>query len=225
MDQNVIQSIVNQVVLQLEKKKNSGKHPIPIAVSARHVHLSPEHLEKLFGVGYQFSKKTDLSQPGQFAAQETLLLVGPKGSIERVRILGPARGATQIEVSKTDAIKLGMDPPVRQSGDIKGSSPCTIVGPKGSIYITEGLIIAQCHIHMTPEDARNYQVKQGDMVQVTTQSRRPITFDQVLIRVSDRYKLEMHIDTDEANAALLSQNESGYVSNYSSNGEYHEISS
>lgn len=208
MNPKVIQSIVDEVMLQLNKEEQT-KQLIPIAASARHAHLSVEHLDALFGPGYELTKKADLSQPGQFAANEVVLIVGPKGSIERVRILGPARGATQVEVSKTDSIKLGLEPPLRESGKINGSSPVTIVGPKGSIHLMEGLIVAQCHIHMNPKDAAYYGVEHGEWVQVKTHGQRPMTFEKVLIRVSERFKLEMHIDTDEANAAFLSAKDTG----------------
>lgn len=165
----------------------------------------------LFGANYQLTKRSDLSQPGQFAANETVTVVGPKGSIERVRILGPVRGSTQIEVSKTDAIKLGLNPPLRESGNIKDSAPATIVGPKGSVYLSEGLIIAQNHIHMAPNDAETFKVENGQYVQVKVQGKRPLLFDQVLIRVSPRYQLEMHIDTDEANAALCATGDKGIL--------------
>jgi len=209
MNSHVIHSIVEKVMKELEKTAETPS--IPIGVSARHVHVSQEHLEMLFGANYQLTKRSDLSQPGQFAANETVTVVGPKGSIERVRILGPVRGSTQIEVSKTDAIKLGLNPPLRESGNIKDSAPATIVGPKGSVYLSEGLIIAQNHIHMAPNDAETFKVENGQYVQVKVQGKRPLLFDQVLIRVSPRYQLEMHIDTDEANAALCATGDKGIL--------------
>ncbi|WP_066368776.1 phosphate propanoyltransferase [Neobacillus fumarioli] len=209
MNSHVIHSIVEKVMKELEKTAETPS--IPIGISARHVHVSQEHLEKLFGANYQLTKRSDLSQPGQFAANETVTVVGPKGSLERVRILGPVRGSTQIEVSKTDAIKLGLNPPLRESGNIKGSAPATIVGPEGSVYLSEGLIIAQNHIHMAPHDAQNFKVENGQYVQVKVQGKRPLLFDQVLIRVSPRYQLEMHIDTDEANAALCATGDKGIL--------------
>ncbi|KAB7706653.1 phosphate propanoyltransferase [Bacillus aerolatus] len=204
MDPQSIQSIVEEVLQQLgQKQPTLQPNQIPIAVSGRHVHLSEQHLAVLFGESYALKKKNDLSQPNQFAAEETVILSGPRGTIERVRVLGPSRNLTQVEVSQTDAFKLGVKPPIRQSGDIKGSSPVTIIGPKGSVYLTEGLIIAQAHIHMSPDDADRFQVKDGQYVQVTTGTERPITFGRVLIRVSPSYRLEMHIDTDEANAGFI----------------------
>ncbi|WP_349410002.1 phosphate propanoyltransferase [Pseudalkalibacillus sp. SCS-8] len=202
MDRQSLDQIVNEVIAQLNK--NDVTEGIPIGVSARHCHLDQEALETLFGPGYELTKKADLSQPGQFAANETITIVGPKGSIEKVRILGPLRKASQVEVSQTDGFKLGLKPPIRESGNIYGSSPVTLVGPKGSIYLKEGLIIAQAHIHMAEEDAEAYNVQDGEFVKVRIEHEaRPIQFEKVLIRVSSRYKLEMHIDTDEANACAV----------------------
>jgi len=209
MNSHVIQSIVEKVIKEMEKVAETPS--IPIGVSARHVHLSQQHLEILFGANYQLKKKSDLSQLGQFAANETVTVVGPKGSLERVRILGPVRSGTQIEVSKTDSVKLGLNPPLRESGNIKGSSPATIVGPEGSIYLAEGLIIAQNHIHMAPSDAERFKLQNGQYVKVKVQGKRPLIFDQVLIRISPRYQLEMHIDTDEANAALCATGDKGIL--------------
>ncbi|MFC7392351.1 phosphate propanoyltransferase [Scopulibacillus cellulosilyticus] len=208
MNKQDIASIIEEVMDQL-KGKRLPKDIVPIAVSARHVHLCKSDLESLFGEGFELSKKADLSQLGQFAANETVTIAGPKGSIEKVRILGPARNLSQAEVSKTDAIKLGLNPPLRESGKIEGSSPVTLVGPKGSIYIKEGLIIAQNHIHMTPQDAEAFQVRNGEYVQIKVESDRPVIFNHVLIRVSEKYRLEMHIDTDEANAGLISGGQQG----------------
>ncbi|MDQ0338727.1 putative phosphotransacetylase [Caldalkalibacillus uzonensis] len=210
MDQTNVQSLVEQVLSEYHHGGRNGL-TIPIAVSARHVHLSQAHVEALFGAGYQLTHKADLSQPGQFAAEETVIIAGPKGCLERVRILGPARGESQVEISRTDAFKLGLNPPLRLSGDIKGSSPVTVIGPKGSVHLSQGLIIAQNHIHMTPEDAAAFNVEHGQCVKVKVKSERPITFENVLIRVSDRYKLEMHIDTDEGNAALISTRGEGIL--------------
>lgn len=208
MNEQAIQSIVEEIVSRL--KDSSGKdHSIPMAVSARHCHLNQRDLEILFGTGYQLTEKADLSQPGQFAANETITIAGPRGSLEKVRILGPARNMTQVEVSRTDSIKLGLKPPLRESGKIEGSSPVTLIGPKGSIYKKEGLIIAQAHIHMAPEDAETFGVKNGEYVKVEAEGERPISFGNVLIRISPRYRLEMHIDTDEANAGLITGKTAG----------------
>jgi putative phosphotransacetylase len=175
---------------------------IPVGVSGRHLHVSREHLNVLYGEGYQLHSVKDLSQPGQFACQETVDLVGPKGSFKNVRILGPERKKTQIEVALTDAIKLGVNPPVRDSGDIAASPGVTIVGPKGSVNLEEGVIAAKRHIHMTPADAQTFGVKDKDIVKVRLGGERGLIFDEVLIRVNDQFSLEMHIDTDEGNAAM-----------------------
>ncbi|MGG1658022.1 phosphate propanoyltransferase [Brevibacillus sp. NRS-1366] len=213
MNQKVIQSIVEEVVSQFSIQSTPEKG-IPIAVSARHCHLSRHDLETLFGKGYELAHKKALSQPGQFAAQETVSIVGPRGGIENVRILGPARNLTQVEVSKTDSIKLGLHPPLRKSGDVKGSSPVTIIGPQGSIYLLEGLIIAQAHVHMSPADAARFQVSDGEYVRIAVENERSILFEKVLIRVSPDYKLDMHIDTDEANAGLIATGTTGKLSKY-----------
>ncbi|NLJ74243.1 MAG: phosphate propanoyltransferase [Firmicutes bacterium] len=183
-------------------KQNLGK--VPVGVSNRHIHLSDEDLETLFGEGYKLTVRNELSQTGQFAADETVTIQGPKRSMDRVRILGPTRSQTQVEISRTDSFTLGVTPPVRDSGSLEGSPGITIIGPKGQITLDKGVIIAQRHIHMTPEDAEAFQVKDKDIVSVKVDGERALTFDNVLIRVRDDFVLEMHIDTDEANAAALS---------------------
>ncbi|MED1642668.1 phosphate propanoyltransferase [Brevibacillus agri] len=213
MNENVIQSIVEEVVSQFSKQPPAEKG-IPLAVSARHCHLSRRDLEALFGSGYELTPIKALSQPGQFAAQETVMIAGPRGGIENVRVLGPARNLTQVEVSKTDSIKLGLQPPLRKSGDIKGSSPVTIIGPKGSIYLQEGLIIAQAHVHMSPADAAAFHVSDGEYVRITVESGRALSFENVLIRVSPDYRLEMHLDTDEANAGFIATGATGNLIKY-----------
>lgn len=207
MQENLVQKIVEEVLQQVLKNQSSPPHDgkIPIGVSARHVHLAQAEVEQLFGENYQLTPKFELSQPGQFAAEETVVIAGPKGSIERVRILGPARSLSQVEVSWTDAMKLGLKPPLRISGDIQGSSPVTLIGPKGSVVLNEGLIIAQAHIHMSPADSARFNVVDGQSVQIKVEGIRPIILSNVVIRVSERYRLEMHIDTDEANAGLIQQ--------------------
>lgn len=215
MDRQMIERIVADVMTQLGQAVSSAstEGEIPVAVSARHVHLSPEHVEALFGKGYTLTKKSDLSQPGQFAADETVTIAGPKGSLERVRVLGPSRNLTQAEISWTDAVKIGVRPPLRTSGDIKGSAPLTMIGPSGSLALSEGLIIAQAHIHMCPADAKQLNVQNGDFVQVKINGERPLSIDKVMIRVSERFRLEMHIDTDEANAGLITSGSFGIIVN------------
>ena len=183
-----------------------------VETSARHVHLTTEHIEYLFGKGYQLTNKKDLSQPGQFACEEKVDVVGPKGTI-RMSILGPARPQSQVEVSATDARTLGVKAPIRESGDLAGSAPCTIsVGDK-SVELTEGVIIAKRHIHMTPADAAAFGVKDKDVVQVRLDTERALTFDEVVVRVSEKYALAMHIDTDESNAACAGPGTMGTVLN------------
>ncbi len=206
MNQQLIEKIVGEILGQLKTTPvQLPERAVPIAVSARHVHLQPDHVEVLFGAGYELTQRSELSQPGQFAANETVMIAGPKSSIERVRILGPVRKASQVEVSFTDAMKLGVKPPLRESGNIEGSAPITLIGPKGSVHIKQGLIIAQAHIHMTPVDATRFGVVDGEYITVESDGIRPVSFRNVRIRVNERYRLEMHIDTDEANAGFITQ--------------------
>lgn len=172
-----------------------------VETSARHVHLSEKDIETLFGAGATLTHKKDLSQPGQFACEERVTIVGPKKEIANVIILGPARSATQVEISLTDARTLGVDAPVRESGDIKGSAGCKIVGPCGEVEITEGVIAAKRHIHMTPADAEAFGVSDKEVVSVKIDSARSVVFGDVVVRVNPNFALAMHIDTDESNAA------------------------
>lgn len=176
---------------------------IPVGVSGRHVHLSREHLDALFGPGYELTKKKDLSQPGQYASEETVDIMTTKGAFTRVRILGPVRKETQIELALSDSVKLGITPPIRDSGNLAGSPGVVLVGPNGTITLDRGAIVALRHIHMTPADAERYGVKDKDFVCVECPGERAMTMGQVLVRVNDQYALEMHVDTDEGNAAGL----------------------
>ena len=183
---------------------------IPVAVSARHLHLCAASFEKLFGPGKQPTRWRDISQPGQFACEEKVNLIGPRGRIDGVRLLGPLRGKDQVEVSRTDEFKLGVDAPVRDSGKTDGSAPIVLEGPAGTLHLKEGLICAKRHIHMAPADAKRFGVQDGDEVEVKVSGGpRDLTFGDVLIRVSPMFVLEMHIDTDEANAAELDQGATG----------------
>ena len=175
-----------------------------IETSARHVHVTQETLEKLFGAGFKLSVRKELSQPGQFASGEKVEVVGPKGTL-KCSILGPVRKENQVELSFTDARTLGVVAPVRESGDIAGSAAVKLVGPAGEVELTEGAIVAKRHVHMTPEDAKNFGVENGEIVkvQVLNDTGRKLVFDDVVIRVSSSYALAMHIDTDEANAGAL----------------------
>jgi len=173
-----------------------------VETSARHVHLSQEHLEILFGKDYVLTKKKDLSQPGQYACEERVTIVGPKKELKGVSILGPVRKDTQVELSLTDARSIGVTAPVRESGDIGGSAPCKIIGPQGEIEISEGVIAAKRHIHSTKADAEALGVENGQVVSVKIDTEgRSLVFGDVVVRVSDSYALAMHIDTDESNAA------------------------
>lgn len=185
--------------------------PIPIAVSAHHVHLTQEAVEQLFGKGYQLKIRNSLSQPGFWAAEETVDVIGPRGEIPRLRILGPCRSANQIEIAETEAYKLGVDAPVRLSGDTKGTPVITLRGPVGSIQ-TEGLIVAKRHIHMSSKDAEARGLKHGDQVEVDIRNgQRDLAFRDVIIRVDPRFVTEIHIDTDEANAAHIEHGSSGEI--------------
>lgn len=176
--------------------------PFIVETSARHVHINQEALSILFGADAALTKKKDLSQPGQFACVERVDIVGPKNTLKNVSILGPERPAVQVEISATDARALGLPAVVRESGDLSGTPGCTIVGPKGTLEIKEGVIVAKRHIHVTPEDASEMRLTDKQLVQVKIDSKeRPLIFGNVVVRVSPSYALAMHIDTDESNAA------------------------
>ena len=174
-----------------------------VETSARHVHLSREHLDILFGKGYELTPKKELSQPGQYACEERVAVVGPKGTFPSVAILGPVRPASQVEVSASDARTLGLTPPVKESGDIKGSAGCKLVGPKGEVEISEGVIIAKRHIHLDPATAEKFSVQDKQVVSVKVESdERSLIFGDVVVRVNPNFAPAMHIDTDESNAVL-----------------------
>ena len=176
---------------------------IPVGISGRHVHLSRGDLDALFGAGYELTKKKDLSQPGQYASEETVDIMTTKGAFTRVRILGPVRKQTQIELALTDTVKLGITPPIRDSGNLEGSPGVVLVGPNGTITLEKGAIVALRHIHMTPADAARFGVSDKDMVSVECGGERAMTLGQVLVRVNEQFMLEMHVDTDEGNASCL----------------------
>ena len=184
-----------------------------VETSARHVHVTKETLEALFGKGYELTVKKDLSQPGQYASNERITVVGPKKELKNVSILGPCRSADQVELSATDARSLGIDAPIRESGDIKGSGACKLVGPAGEVELSEGVIVAKRHIHMTPADAERFGVENGQSVSVLLDSGngRKTIFGDTVIRVSDSYALAMHIDTDESNAAACGRDMRGTI--------------
>ncbi|MCU0436919.1 MAG: acetate/propionate family kinase [Raineya sp.] len=197
-------------LIKTSKLKDQAPRSIPIAVSARHIHLTQESVDILFGKGYQLTAQKPLSQPGQYACNEMLTIVGPKNKIEKVRILGPTRPKDQVEISRTDEFFLGIDAPIRESGHVEGSPGLTLIGPNGKLDLKEGVICAWRHIHMHPDDAEYFGVKDKDIVEIRIENQeRGLTFGNVLIRVSEKFKLEMHIDTDEANAAELNQGAEG----------------
>ena len=189
------------------------ENKVLVEISARHVHVSQEDLEALFGKGYELTVKKELSQPGQFACQERVRVVGSKGEFPAVSILGPCRKDTQVELSLTDARSIGVSAPVRESGDIEGSGVCKLVGPAGEVELTKGVIAAKRHIHATTADAQAMGLENGEIVsvEIPTSNGRNLTFGDVVVRVSDSYALAMHIDTDEANAAGMAPNTIGFV--------------
>ncbi len=183
-----------------------------VETSARHVHLSKADLETLFGEGYELTIKKMLSQPGQYACAERVDVVGPKKTIPGVSILGPTRNATQVEISLTDARSIGVNAPIRESGDIAGTGACKLVGPKGEVEIAEGVIAAKRHIHMTPADAEKCDVKDKDVVSVKIETEgRSLIFGDVVCRVNENFALAMHIDTDESNAACAAPGTMGEI--------------
>ena len=189
-----------------------SKEKILIEVSARHVHVTTEDLETLFGKGYQLTPKKDLSQPGQYAAAERVDLVGPRSTLKNVSILGPVRSASQVEVSMSDARTLGLNPSIRESGNIDGTIGVQLVGPAGSVTLDKGLIVAKRHVHLTPEAAEAQGVVNGQVVEIKVQTDdRSMTFGDVVIRVSEKFAPAMHIDTDEANAAGITSTAWGEI--------------
>ena len=197
-----IAEMVKKVLADMEGGESVAMgNDVPVGVSNRHIHLNKEDLATLFGEGYELTPFKDLSQPGQYACKELLTLVGPSlRPIENVRVLGPLRGKSQVEISATDSYVLKVKPPVRESGKIAGSAGITIIGPKGVVQLKEGCIIANRHIHMSPSDAAHFNVKDGDTVTVDVNGKRRTRWYDVQVRVSPDFRLEMHVDTDDANA-------------------------
>ncbi len=211
VEEKTVEYIAKLVMEAMNSRGYQSSYTVPVGVSARHVHLTQEHVEQLFGKGYQLTKKKDL-MGGQFASNEQVTIVGTKlRAIENVRILGPVRNSSQVEVSQTDAVKLGVAAPIRESGKIKGSAAIAVVGPKGAIYLEEGCIVAKRHIHMSPKDAQEAGVKDGEIVSVEFANERGTIFNNVQIRVDDSFTLEMHIDTDEANASQIRTGDVGIL--------------
>jgi len=210
-EQKIVDLIIEEINNLFNSANLDGAYPagldypyIPLGVSNRHIHLTKETFEKLFGVGTPFEEMRPLYQPGEFASKHTLAVVGPKlRSIPAIRILGPLRKYDQVEVSLTDAIYLGIDPPVVNSGDLDKAVALTLVGPRGSVYLERCAIIANRHIHMTNADAVKFGVKEGDFCKVRIGGEKGTIFENVLIRINDSWKLQIHLDTDDANAAYV----------------------
>lgn len=198
-DEALIKEIAQIVINKIQGLDDA----ITVGVSNRHIHVSKNDFEILYGPGKELTKMKDLIQPGQYAAEEKLNIIGPKGKITGVRILGPFRNQSQVEISKTDEFLLGVKAPVRESGDLVGTSSIRLEGPAGSIELAEGMIAALRHIHLDPETAKKMNICNGDVVCVKAEGERALVFDRVLARVSEKYLPEMHIDTDEANASGL----------------------
>ncbi|GBG58368.1 phosphate propanoyltransferase [Sporomusaceae bacterium FL31] len=206
MERAIIEQVVAKVLASMTEQavKDAEQTGIPVGISNRHIHLSAEHTAMLFGSGHELTRDRDLKQTGEFAAKETVTLVGPKGVIRGVRVLGPIRAFTQIEISRTDGFSLGINPPVRNSGDIAGSAGIVVVGSKGAVTLSEGVICAARHIHLSDADAAQFQVTDGSRVTVVVPGDRGGTLGNVLARVHPSFRSEFHVDTDEANGLGLS---------------------
>lgn len=196
----LMQALLKAVQEASKENVASTAAGVPVGISNRHIHLSQADLDQLFGAGYQLTPMKELSQPGQFACKETVTICGPKGAIEKVRVLGPVRKETQIEIVAGDCFKLGVKAPAKLSGDLAGTPGITVVGPRGSVQTAQGLIVAQRHIHMAPADAQAYGVQDGQIVKIRVGGLRGGIYDNVAIRVTTSSKLECHLDTEEANA-------------------------
>lgn len=203
------EELIKQITrLVVEELSNMSKMLVPIGVSNKHVHLSRADMDVLFGEGSELHPIKDMKQPGQYACEECVGIRGPKGEFKKLRVLGPLRPETQVEISLTDARTIGVKAPIRESGKLEGTPGCEVIGPKGSVTIDHGVIVALRHIHMTTAEAKKWGLKDGDVVSVSTlKGERNATLGDVLVRVSDKYALEMHVDIDEANACCLGNND------------------
>jgi acetate kinase len=199
----IAREVMRVVVGPSAARQRVGGHAIPVGVSVRHVHLTREHCDTLFGAGYELTERRPVSQPGQYVCRETVDLIGPKGEIQRVAIINPLRKQTQVELARTDAIVLGVNPPLRESGHLDGTPGLTLRGPKGTVAIDHGVILAKRHVHMHPDDAARIGVKDKSIIRVRVDGERETVFGDVVVRVSPQFALDMHLDTDEANGAGL----------------------
>ena len=206
---NQTEQLLKQLIHLLNEETPSqginheNSHRIPVGVSNRHIHLSEADVEQLFGKGYQLTKLKALKQPGQYAAKETVTIAGPKGSICNVRVLGPTRAASQIEISKSDSFSLGIKAPIRESGDVADSGTLTAIGPKGAVVMESQVIIAKRHLHMTPADAAYHGVKNKELISIRIPGERTAILGDVVVRVDEQFQLECHLDLDEANAVSV----------------------
>ena len=208
--QDIVVRVLENAGLNQKKKGPEGQE-VPVEISARHVHLTQESVDVLFGKGYLLTKKRSLSQPGQYLSEERVKLVTAKGQLSNIAILGPVRPENQVELSLTDARILGVQAPICLSGDLEGAADVVIVGPKGVITAKRSVMIAKAHVHMTPDDAKTYNVQDNERVSVKIGTERPVTLNDVIVRVRDDYALAVHIDFDEANAAQISGNVMGLL--------------
>jgi len=205
---HAVQALSHARVTQVMRQNELA---IPVGISAHHVHLTPAHVEALFGKGHTLTWFADLTQPGQYACQEKVNLIGPKGRIDNVRVLGPVRPESQVEIARTEEFKLGIDAPIRHSGDLDGTPGIQLEGPNGCVRLDHGVICAMRHIHMSPEDAMAFAVRDRDVVRIRVPGERSLIFGDVVVRVHANFRLDMHIDTDEANAAELGEKAVGYL--------------
>ena len=202
MERAEVQRLVTERIVKTAYEQ-TGKRFVPAAASNRHIHVSSQDLETLFGKGYTLKQERALSQPGQFAASETVSIAGPKGKIDQVRVLGPARGKTQVEILMTDAFRLGISPVVRLSGDLEGTPGAIITGPAGTITLTSGVIVAMRHVHISIEQAAWLGLQNGDLIQIRTDGIRALVFENVPVRCGEGHNLELHLDMEEANAGSI----------------------
>lgn len=220
----LVAQITEEVLKQLHSVNPNAaidKPMVPIGISNRHVHLARHDVDLMFGPGYELTVLKDL-QPGQFAARETVTLIGPKGIIEKVRVLGPVRKTTQVEISRADGYKLGLNPPVRDSGDLEGTPGLVLVGPRGAVTLEKGVIIARRHIHMNPKDAEHFGVRDGSRVDIEVVGLRGIVYKNVLVRVHKDFELEMHVDLEEGNAADLKNGDRVLIKGHSKGTDKNE---